>query len=84
MKDSQDMGLLLDSRVPLIVIETHDEKRALDMLLRVANQRKKNVFRWSVTDGLARLSFGPEVAIANQRRLERHLHRFAAISRRCE
>lgn len=64
MKDSGDMRLLLDSRVPLIVIETYDEKRALDMLLRVANQRKKNIFRWSVTDGLTRLSFGPEVAIA--------------------
>lgn len=59
MKDSHDMGLLLDSRVPLIVIETYDEKRALDMLLRVANQRKKNIFRWSITDGLGRLSFGP-------------------------
>ncbi|MEX1034096.1 MAG: AAA family ATPase [Cellvibrionaceae bacterium] len=61
MKDSHDMGLLLDSRVPLIVIETYDEKRALDLLLRVANQRKKGIFRWSVTDGLARLSFGPQV-----------------------
>ncbi|MCW8194436.1 AAA family ATPase [Proteobacteria bacterium 005FR1] len=65
MKDSHDMGLLLDSRVPLIVIETYDEKRALDMLLRVANQRKKNVFRWSVTDGLARMSFGPEISLVN-------------------
>ena len=67
MKDSHDLGLLLDSRVPLIVIETFDEKRALDMLLKVANQRKKNIFRWSVTDGLARLSFGPQVVkIAEQ------------------
>ncbi len=61
MKDSHDLGLLLDSRVPLIVIETFDEKRALDMLLKVANQRKKNIFRWSVTDGLGRLSFGPNM-----------------------
>lgn len=68
MKDSHDIGLLLDSRVPLIVIESYDEKRALDMLLRVANQRKKNIFRWSVTDGLSRLSFGPEmVAVADYR-----------------
>lgn len=61
MKDSHDLGLLLDSRVPIIVIETFDEKRAMDMLLKVANQRQKNMFRWSVTDGLARLSFGPQV-----------------------
>lgn len=61
MKDSHDLSLLLDSRVPLIVIETFDEKRALDMLLKVANQRQRNIFRWSVTDGLSRLSFGPQV-----------------------
>ena len=61
MKDSHDLTLLLDSRVPLVVIESFDEKRAMDMLLKVANQRKKNIFRWSVTDGLARLSFGPQM-----------------------
>lgn len=62
MKESHDIGLLLDSRVPVIVIESYEEKRALDLLLRVANQRKKPIFRWSVTDGLARLSFGPSIA----------------------
>jgi SpoVK/Ycf46/Vps4 family AAA+-type ATPase len=61
MKESHDLALLLDSRVPLVVVETYDEKRALDMLLKVANQRQKNIFRWSVTDGLARLSFGPQM-----------------------
>ena len=39
MKESHDMGLLLDSRVPIIVVESYEEKRALDLLLRVANQR---------------------------------------------
>ncbi len=43
------------------MIETFDEKRALDMLLKVANKRSKNIFRWSATDGLAKLSFGPQV-----------------------
>ncbi|GAB1256489.1 AAA family ATPase [Aurantivibrio plasticivorans] len=61
MDDSRDVGLLLDSRVPLLVVETYDEKRALDMLLRVANKRDRNIFRWTITDGLARLSFGPQV-----------------------
>lgn len=65
MKESHDIGLLLDSRVPIIVIESYEEKRALDLLLRVANQRKKAVFRWSVTDGLARLSFGPAIGVVD-------------------
>ncbi|MGQ9426228.1 AAA family ATPase [Gilvimarinus sp. F26214L] len=62
MKDTHDLSLLLDSRVPVVVIESYDEKRALDLLLRVANQRGKDIFRWTVTDGLARLSFGPRVS----------------------
>lgn len=61
MKDSHDLSLVLDSKVPIVVIETFDEKRALDMLLKVANVRRKTIFRWSVTDGLARMSFGPQV-----------------------
>lgn len=61
MKDTKDISLLLDSKVPLVVIETFDEKRALDMLLKVANKRSRNIYRWSVTDGLAKLSFGPQV-----------------------
>ena len=57
--DAKDLGLLLDSRVPLIVAETFEEKRALDLLMRIANERRKPLFRWSVTDGLAAMSFGP-------------------------
>ncbi len=62
MKDTYDLGLMLDSRVPLIVIETYDEKRATDTIIKVAKKRKRNIFRWSVTDGLIRLNFGPQVA----------------------
>ncbi len=61
MQESRDLELMLDSRVPLIVIESYDEKRALDMLLTVANRRKKSIYRWSITDGLDKMSFGPGV-----------------------
>lgn len=61
MKDSHDLSLILDAKVPLVVIETFDEKRALDMLLKVANMRRKSIFRWTATDGLVRMSFGPQV-----------------------
>ncbi len=68
--DSHDLGLILDSRVPLVVAETYEEKRALDMLLRVSNQGRGAdhalpVYRWSLTDGLSRLSFGPAIAISS-------------------
>lgn len=61
MQDANELKHILDSRIPLLVIETFEEKKALDVLVRVANQNGKDLFRWSVTDGLTRLNFGPQL-----------------------
>lgn len=61
MQDVNEIKLLLDSRIPLLVIETYEEKKALDVLLKVANKHGKDLHRWSVTDGLSRLNFGPQL-----------------------
>lgn len=61
MQDVDELKLLLDSRIPLIVMETFEEKKALDVLMRVANQQARNLYRWSVTDGLTRINFGPQL-----------------------
>lgn len=58
--DSQrDLAALLNARVPLIVIETRDEPRALDLLLtlarKLATKEHIPVFQWTVTDGLRRI-----------------------------
>lgn len=58
--DSQrDLAALLNSRVPLILIETRDEPRAIDLILTLARQLTKQehtpVFQWTVTDGLRRI-----------------------------
>lgn len=62
MDDTRRLEQLLDTRVPLIVIETFEERRALDMLMRVAAKRHHNLFRWSETEGLQRSTFGPQIA----------------------
>mgnify|MGYP003376702370 FL=1 len=56
--DFQDLRLLIRSNVPLLVAETHDESRALEMLTRVAVKEALPLFCWSATDGLQRLGFG--------------------------
>ncbi|MDQ2077703.1 AAA family ATPase [Marinimicrobium sp. ABcell2] len=61
MQDTNDLKLMLDSRIPLIVIETHEEKKAVDMLLRVAREKDRELHRWSITDGLRPMSFGLEL-----------------------
>jgi SpoVK/Ycf46/Vps4 family AAA+-type ATPase len=64
MHDQHDLSLILDSRVPLIVVETHDEARFLDFLTGVVTSRAteeyRPLFRWSVTDGLQRLDIEME------------------------
>lgn len=50
-----DLGALLASRVPVVVIETRDEGRAVGLVLEAARRAGHlPVFRWTVTDGLAR------------------------------
>jgi hypothetical protein len=60
MQDVKDLALIIDSHVPLIALETHDEPTALQLLTRVAMQRKLGYFCWSITEGLNRLGFGSD------------------------
>lgn len=62
MQDTHDLKLMLDSRTPLVVIETHEENKATNLLLKVARQKQRTLYRWSVTDGLTTLGFGPQLA----------------------
>lgn len=55
----RELEALLKSRVPLIVIETRDEPRALALLasmaVKLASAAHTPVFQWTVTEGLRRL-----------------------------
>ncbi len=59
MDKYHDLQLLLTGRSPLLVIESHDEARVLDLIRNlVLNARAPNyrpLFRWAVTDGLQRV-----------------------------
>ncbi len=64
MASNQDLRVVLRSRTPIVVVETHDEPELLNML--VQNSMSVNVtdhlpmFRWSITDGLQRLDISLE------------------------
>ncbi|MGI9308134.1 MAG: AAA family ATPase [Gammaproteobacteria bacterium] len=59
MHDQRDLNLILNSRVPIVLVETHDEHRFLQFLTEQFMQNSGNnykpLFRWTVTDGLQRL-----------------------------
>lgn len=56
---SHELAVLIRSRIPLIVIETPEEARALALLTGLAVRVSRNahlpMFQWTVTDGLRRL-----------------------------
>jgi AAA+ superfamily predicted ATPase len=67
MNDRRDLDLVLRSDVPIIVVETGDERRFLELLRDVCDHQPRSAyrpqFRWSVTDGLQRLDLTLEKAI---------------------
>ena len=58
MQDANDLGLVIDAHISLVVLETHDEQRAIELLQRVARQRDLPLYSWTATDGLRNAGFG--------------------------
>ena len=69
MNDRRDLDLVLRSAVPIIVVETSDETRFLDLLRDVCSRQARidyrPQFRWAVTDGMQRLDLELEKEIEN-------------------
>ena len=77
---SDELQTLLASRVPLVILESREESRALELLRDAAMraQRGKNwgVFQWTVTEGLLRIDVnlgGAQRTLAQPDQLLRHI-----------
>jgi len=69
MDRRHDLEVTLRSRTPIIVIETSDEARILEMLQSITitgpSTTYQPLFRWTVTDGLQRLDIALEPQTVN-------------------
>ena len=69
MDGRHDLEVVLRSRTPIIVIETRDEARVLDLLMGIVMASRRDdyspLFRWTITDGLQRLDIDLEPQILN-------------------
>lgn len=61
MSDSGDLALMITSQMPIIVIESHDERRVLALLAEIALRQGIPVLEWTAVRGLERgaLERGP-------------------------
>jgi SpoVK/Ycf46/Vps4 family AAA+-type ATPase len=55
MNDLHDLTVIIKSRFPIVVVETHEEPRVLSLLERVANLEGLALFTWAVTSGIKRV-----------------------------
>ena len=64
MDNRHDLNVILSSNVAIVVVETHDEHRFLDLLKDLARGAFGGIyqplFRWTVTDGLQRIDIEME------------------------
>jgi SpoVK/Ycf46/Vps4 family AAA+-type ATPase len=64
MNRRHDLEVVLRSRTPIVIIETRDEARMLDMLQSIAvagiSDSYMPLFRWTITDGLQRIDIALE------------------------
>lgn len=60
MAELQDLAALIRANTPLIVIETPDEARVIDLFRRLLVDVFRALYRWSITAGLSRLDMDRE------------------------
>ena len=52
MQDVKDLELILRTQIPIIFIDTFEEKRALQLMTQMAIKHYKALYTWTPTDGL--------------------------------
>ena len=60
MSELQDLSSLIRSNTPLIVIETPDEGRVVDLFRHVLANVFRALYRWSITEGMRRVDLDRE------------------------
>lgn len=62
MSELNDLTALIRANTPLLVIETPDEARVVDLFRHVLMHVWRALFRWSITEGLSRVDIDGEQA----------------------
>src|SRR5690606_14717323 len=60
MGEMQDLAALIRAGTPLIVIETGDEARVVDMFRQTLTRVWRAMYRWTITEGLRRIDLAGE------------------------
>ena len=53
--DFNELKVLLQSRIPILSVETHDEPGVVALFEAMSKDRQQPLFKWTVLDGFRRL-----------------------------
>jgi len=75
MKELNDLELMLNTSTPVIMIDTLEEVRAIQLLARLGLRTGHPIFQWAVTEGLKRLEadFGAQKITAEPPEVLKHI-----------
>jgi SpoVK/Ycf46/Vps4 family AAA+-type ATPase len=75
MEELHDLELTLNSRTPIIVIESYEEPRVIELFTRLGMRLQHPLFRWSITDGLQRLDieYDPQKFLSDPDEVLKHI-----------
>ncbi len=75
MNDLHDLELVIKSQIPVLLIETREEKRLLELFTRLALRLSLPLFEWSITEGLGRseVDFGKMTGTTEPTEVLRHI-----------
>jgi len=52
---AKDLLLIIASRIPIVVIESHEEAEVLAIIRRISKKISQPAFCWTITDGLVHM-----------------------------
>ena len=61
--DHHDISLLLRSHTPILILETHEEMRAIELMQDIADNMGYPLFKWSITTGMQRLDLNLDAQV---------------------
>lgn len=81
MSDLHELETLVASRTPLILVESREEARVLDLFRRIAVRQGLSLYGWSVSSGLTRLELAGDDPLAGKYRKPAEILGFLRSSR---